>query len=182
MINTIHIVGASGSGTTTLAKALGEKIGYKHLDSDDYFWKPTNPPFQEKRQRKKRQRLLRNDIEKYDQWILSGSMCGWGDEFITDIDLAIYLWIPSEERLKRIKQRELMKFGNRILKGGDMHKTHLEFMDYASQYDQGDLSIRSYKLHKHWLKRLECPIIRLEGLLSVDEKIKEIINRMKALK
>ena len=37
---------ASGSGTTTLRRALKEKYEYAHFDTDDYFWIPTNPPIQ----------------------------------------------------------------------------------------------------------------------------------------
>ena len=35
MKNKIHILGASGSGTTTLGKEISEKWGHTHLDSDD---------------------------------------------------------------------------------------------------------------------------------------------------
>lgn len=41
----IHIYGASGSGTTTLAKYICEKLNYVVMDTDDYFWRPTNPPY-----------------------------------------------------------------------------------------------------------------------------------------
>lgn len=34
----IHIMGASGAGTTTLGKALAARLPHVHLDSDDYFW------------------------------------------------------------------------------------------------------------------------------------------------
>ena len=34
----IHILGASGSGTTTLAQALSTVLHNTHLDTDDYFW------------------------------------------------------------------------------------------------------------------------------------------------
>ena len=44
----ILIFGASGSGTTTLASEIETKTGFKHLDVDDYYWKKTNPPYQEK--------------------------------------------------------------------------------------------------------------------------------------
>ena len=41
--NLIHIFGASGSGTTTLAEKISRELGYFHLDTDDYFWLPTDP-------------------------------------------------------------------------------------------------------------------------------------------
>ena len=40
----VHVFGASGAGTSTLGRALTE-YGYTHLDTDDYYWKPTDPMF-----------------------------------------------------------------------------------------------------------------------------------------
>ena len=54
----INIFGASGSGTTTLAKALFKKLGIQHYDKDDYFWIQSNPPFQLIRKRVERQKHL----------------------------------------------------------------------------------------------------------------------------
>lgn len=45
----LHVLGASGSGTTTLARALANHWSAPHADADDYFWVPTNPPYVEKR-------------------------------------------------------------------------------------------------------------------------------------
>ena len=45
----IHIYGASGSGTSTLGRYLAEQFQYAFLDSDDYFWLPTDPKFTTKR-------------------------------------------------------------------------------------------------------------------------------------
>ena len=45
----IHVLGASGSGTTTTAKALAKILGYVHLDTDNYFWEPSDIPFTQKR-------------------------------------------------------------------------------------------------------------------------------------
>jgi adenylate kinase family enzyme len=33
----IHVMGASGSGTTSLGRALSEKRDIAHLDTDDFF-------------------------------------------------------------------------------------------------------------------------------------------------
>jgi adenylate kinase family enzyme len=40
----VHVLGASGSGTTTLARALANHWSVPHADADDYFWVPTDPP------------------------------------------------------------------------------------------------------------------------------------------
>lgn len=37
MRNVIHIFGASGSGTTTLGKRIADELGFKLMDTDDYF-------------------------------------------------------------------------------------------------------------------------------------------------
>ena len=71
----IHIIGASGSGTTTLGKALSKKLNYAHFDTDDYFWEDTDPPFQKKRERKIRQDMLEEDLINHDNWVLSGTLC-----------------------------------------------------------------------------------------------------------
>ena len=47
-------MGASGSGTTTLGAALGARLGWRHVDSDDLFWERTEPPFTTQRAREAR--------------------------------------------------------------------------------------------------------------------------------
>lgn len=55
----IHVLGASGSGTTTTAKAVAKALRYVHLDTDNYFWEPSDIPFTKKREIKDRIELLR---------------------------------------------------------------------------------------------------------------------------
>ncbi len=119
----IHIFGASGSGTTTLAKLLAGKLGWKHYDTDDYYWEPTDPPFQKPRVASERIRLLMPKLETSDNWILSGSLCGWGDVFIPLFDKAIFLWIPSDIRMERLRVREEEKYGEHIKLGGSMNES-----------------------------------------------------------
>ena len=38
-------------GTTTFGKALAHCLDHPHFDRDDFFWLPTDPPFQQKRDR-----------------------------------------------------------------------------------------------------------------------------------
>lgn len=182
MVKGIHILGASGSGTTTLGKALSEELNFTHFDSDDYFWVPTNPPFIKKRTVEERQNLLMKDVCSHEKWVISGSFYGWGDIFISKFDLVVYLWIPSELRLERLSKRETMRFGkDRISCGGDMYENHKNFIEWASKYDIGGLDMRSKSTHEKWLKKIKCPILRMEREISVDESISVVKSKIKEI-
>jgi adenylate kinase family enzyme len=171
MIHRIHILGASGSGTTTLGRALAERLQCPHFDTDDYFWVPTDPPFTQQRERTERQRLLMNDITAQEAWVVSGSLCGWGDVAIPLFELVVFLSIPYEVRMARLRQREHARFRERILPGGDMYESSQAFLAWSASYDEGGLDIRSRPLHEEWLGILPCPIICFEGEYSIEEHL-----------
>ena len=182
MINHIHILGASGSGTTSLGEALSKEKRYTHFDTDTYFWEQTNPPFREKRKTELRQKLLHKDLGKSNSWVLTGSLCGWGDFVIKYLNLVIYLYVPQEERMKRLQEREIKRFGKEILNPDDSrHETHQGFMDWAKLYDTEGLAIRSKAMHDKWMNRLDCPIICLEGVSSLNVNLKKIIKEINLL-
>jgi len=177
MIEKIHIFGASGSGTTTLGQALAKRLGYQHLDTDNYFWLPTKPPFQSKREVNERRKLLTQDLNSTTRWILSGSLCGWGDIFIPKFELVVYLWIPHALRMARLGKREVERYGETELKrGGAMHAASNAFLEWADGYDEGGLDMRSYARHEQWLADLPCKFLRLEGDLSVAERVEAVLR------
>ena len=102
----IHIFGASGSGTTTLGRAFAGRLECPHFDTDDYFWELTTPPFQKARQCEDRQARLSAALSASNAWILSGSLCGWGDPFIPLFNIAVFLTAPKDIRLARLQERE----------------------------------------------------------------------------
>jgi adenylate kinase family enzyme len=171
MTQRIHILGASGSGATTLGRTLAECLTYPHFDTDDYYWLPTEPPCIEKRERFERQKLLMEYLTTHDRWVLSGSLCGWGDVAIPLFELVVFLWLPSEIRRERLCQREHERYGDRITPGGDMYEKSQEFLDWAASYDDGDMTIRSRRLHEEWLSTLPCPIVLMEGEYAVEEQL-----------
>lgn len=171
----IHIFGASGSGTTTLGKFLSKELGYKHFDTDDYYWIETNPPYQIKRPVEERQKLLLKDLTETNQWVWSGAMTSWAEPFIPLFDLVVYLWLPKEMRLERLAKREAEDFGDKILPGGGMYETYLDFMDWARNYDNDNVDFtRCRKNHDLWIKTLPCKVVRIEGDFSLEEKLKII--------
>ena len=94
----IHILGPSGVGTTTLGKTIAAELVIKHFDSDDFFWAKTKIPFTRKREKDDRIRLLKKALSGYKSWVLSGSMLGWGDFLLPEINLIIYLYVPKSIR------------------------------------------------------------------------------------
>ena len=92
-----HIVGASGAGTTTLGRALAGRLTCSHLDTDDAFWLPSDPPFQRIRDRAERQAVLGAELTRYPHWVLPGSLCGWGDLFVPLFQRVVFLWVPPDD-------------------------------------------------------------------------------------
>jgi adenylate kinase family enzyme len=158
----IHIFGASGSGTSTFGRVIAEKYGLTHFDVDDFYWEVTDPPYVQARERSERQRLLSEALLGTPQWVLTGSLTGWGDDAIDLFDLAVFVTTPTEIRLERLRTREVSQFGDRLLENGDMYEEHRNFLTWASQYDEGSMDIRSRRLHEEWLLRLPCPVVRID--------------------
>ena len=115
MSHRIHILGASGSGATTLGRHLAKELGGIHLDADDYYWLRTNPPFTDKRDSAERVALIEHDIRTEPNWVLSGSICSWGDPLLERFTLAIFLHLDPATRMARIAKRESARYGSRSL-------------------------------------------------------------------
>jgi adenylate kinase family enzyme len=179
MIHRIHILGASGSGTTTLGRALAARLQYPHFDTDDYFWLPTDPPFTEPRERTARQQLLMDALTAHKAWVLSGSLCGWGDVAIPLFGLVVFLWLPTDLRMERLRTREHERYGERILPGGDMYASSQAFLTWAASYDDGDMHIRSRQLHEQWLGTLPSPILYFEGEYTIEEQLAVLLAELR---
>jgi adenylate kinase family enzyme len=171
-IDRIHITGAAGSGQSTLGAALGARFGYRHLDADDYYWIPTAPQFTCKREIEERRRLLGADLTTHPRWVLSGSLVSWGDPFIPRFEMVVFLYLPHDIRMARLRERELSRCGNEALApGGHLHQHYVQFMSWAEKYDTAGDEQRSMHVHNRWLASLTCPVLRLEGDLTIEERV-----------
>lgn len=107
----VHILGGSGSGTTTLGHALAAHWAVPHADADDYFWMPTTPPFTRKRGDAERVALMREIFVGRPAWVLSGSMLGWGESVVAECDAIVFVALDPAERLRRLEAREVVRRG-----------------------------------------------------------------------
>ncbi|MEJ7832388.1 MAG: AAA family ATPase [Nocardioides sp.] len=144
----IHVTGASGAGTTTLARALADAWAVPHGDADDYFWLPTDPPYVDKRPEADRIVLMEQVFLARGAWVLSGSMLGWGDSVVAQCDAVVFLTLDPAERLRRIEARERVRREG----GGPADEEALSaFLTWARGYDDPCFEGRSRKSHEKWL-------------------------------
>ena len=171
----IHVMGASGAGVTSLGRALADALAIPHHDTDDYFWRPTTPPYQDKREIAERLRLMREVFVPRADWVLSGSLNGWGDPLIPAFNWVVFVATPREIRQQRLRAREATRFGvDAVASDGWRHRETEEFIEWASGYEQGDGVSRNLAKHQAWLAALACPVLRLDGSRPLPELVAEV--------
>ena len=158
-------MGASGSGTTTLGRALADYWSVPHADADDYFWLPTVPPYREKRQENARLALMHDVFVPRESWVLSGSVAGWGESVVAECDAVVFLTLDPDERLRRLEEREVHRRDGQE----HDHAAWSEFLDWARGYDDPAFSGRSLAAHEEWLAGVGQPVLRLDSQVPVTE-------------
>ena len=164
----VLIIGASGSGTTTLGREVAGIKGWDFLDADEYYWVPTDPPYMEKRDHAKRVSMILNDLSFCSNAVVSGSIMNWGSELEDSFDLVVFLYLDTKIRVERVQNRELERFGS----------VDPKFIEWLSEYDTGPSEGRSLVRHNDWLSNRKCKVVRIEGDLSVQERVDIVFNNI----
>lgn len=125
---------------------------------------PTAPPYQTPRAAAERLRLMREMFLPRLDWVLSGTVTGWGDEIVPLFDLGVFVTTPREVRLKRLRAREAAHFGtDAVAPGGWRHDETEAFVEWASHYEAGDREGRNLAKDAAWVASLPCPVVRVDG-------------------
>jgi len=184
----IHIFGASGSGVTTLGLALADELGYPYFDADSYFWEQSNIPFTVKRDPELRNAMLIEALSQTENWILGGSIVSWGDEIPKLFDLAVFLLLPQDVRLDRLKKREHERYGDIIHIDPERNQKYKDFIAWASGYDDNTTQSstgkglgRTLKVHRDWTAKLNCSYLEIIGDTTVNERINQILQVLKTI-
>ena|SRR5688572_17646297 len=160
----VLVTGASGSGTTTLGRAVAARFGWRPLDADDFYWSPTTPPFQTKREKGQRLALILEDLSGVGHAVVSGSIVDWGRDLEDSFAAIVFLTVPASVRLARLRVRET------ALRG----EPNLEFLAWAAQYDHGFLAGRSRGIHERWLTARSAQVLRIDGEPTVEESCERV--------
>lgn len=176
----LHIFGASGSGVTTTGQSLAKKLKLEYFDSDDYFWKKTNSPFEHRQKPTDRNAKIKFDLQESQNWILGGSIFQWGDNIFPKFDLVIFLFLSPEIRIERLKKREFERFGNIINTDPKRRRQFEKFILWASDYDNNlGIANRNFIAHENWLRTISSPTLKIFGDFRTDQRVELIIERMR---
>ena len=162
----ICVCGLNGSGKTTLACALAEELNFKHMDIEQYYFISTDNPYASSRTRGEVELLLLEDIKQNPCFVFSAVNGDMTPEINENYALVVYLDVPLDTRMKRIRQRAIAKFGDRVLIGGDMYEQEEKFFAYAKN--------RNPEKIENWLKTISHKVIRLDGTKPIHENVEFI--------
>ena len=176
----IHVLGASGSGTTTLGAALARRLGVPHVDSDQLFWLPTDPPFTTRRPRGERLAMLTRQLPVDADWVFSGSAISWATVLEPAYDLIVFLRLDPSTRMGRLRRREAARYGARIEPGGDMAVASTAFLRWAEAYDSAGLVQRSLAAHEDWLSGQTADVTWLNSNAPVEALVTAVLGRLNA--
>ncbi|QNN57651.1 AAA family ATPase [Diaphorobacter ruginosibacter] len=178
----LHIFGASGSGTSTLGKALSQRLGWLQLESDDFFWKPTPQPFTEKVPEAERAPNMLRALKGHENWIVSGgSLYTWARDVIPLFTHAVFLRLDDALRMARLRERERERFGDALVNDPVRRQVSEAFFEWAAGYEKGTDSHRSLQRHRRWAdEELHCPVLELGTSDPVPQLVESVIDFLRA--
>ena len=172
MYNKIIICGGNGAGKSTLGKALADKLNYKFMDIEDYYFPKSESdyPYDAARTREEVSALLLEDMKKYPNFILASVKGDYGEEVISLFTSAVWINVPKDIRIERVRERSFQKFGDRILPDGDLYEKEKKFFDMVQNRSEQDV--------ENWLKSTRIPVIQVDGTNTVPHNIEIIIDKI----
>jgi hypothetical protein len=73
----------------------------------------------------------------------------------------VFLTVPTAVRVARLEMREMRLYG----------RVDPEFLAWAAQYDESNMSGRSREKHEQWLSQRACPVLRIDGDTSTVDRV-----------
>ncbi|MBP3919434.1 MAG: AAA family ATPase [Clostridia bacterium] len=170
----IIVCGLNGAGKSTLGKALAEKLQYHFIDNEDLFFPKDNPTYlyASPRTKTEAEALLLQEIANHDHFVFASVIGNYSDAVINCFRYAIRIEVPKEIRMQRVQNRSYQKFGNRMLPGGDLYEQESRFFDMVHQ--------RKEEMVDHWIAKLQCPILCVDGTKKIEENVKLVAKKLDA--
>ena len=166
----ILICGLNGAGKSTLGRILAERLGYRFIDNEDLYFPKDDPSylFAAPRSHEEVVRHLEELIEKDRRFVFAAVKGDYGDKLPAFLDHIVLIEVPREILSRRVRDRSRQKFGDRVLPGGDLYEKE------QSWYALTDSRPENYVTS--WLEGTNCPVIRIDGTLPVEQSIEYLLS------
>ena len=168
----ILICGLNGTGKSTLGRMLANRMEYEFIDNEDLFFPKADSSYTFSNPRSKEEviQLLEEKISRNNQFVFAAVKGNYGDRLIASLDHIVLIEVPKQIRSKRVRDRSYQKFGDRILPGGDLYDTESKWLSLTDSRPDTYVS--------DWLETVNCPVIRIDGTLPVENNLDYIVSEL----
>ena len=166
------VCGCNGSGKSTLGRELALALGYTFIDIEDCFFpdRGAKDPYESPLSRADAQSILLERAKRSRHFVLACVKGDYGAELLPLYRWAVYISVPEEIRLWRLRERSLQKFGARALPGGDLYARENAFFKAAAARTEEEV--------QSWLGALHCPVIAVDGTAAPKENVRLILSKV----
>ena len=166
----ILICGLNGAGKSTLGRILAERLGYRFIDNEDLYFPKDDPSYLYSAPRSTEEviRHLEDLIEKDRRFVFAAVKGDYGEKLPSFLDHIVLIEVPREILSRRVRDRSYQKFGDRCLPGGDLYEKE------QSWYALTDSRPEDYVTS--WLEGTDCPVIRIDGTLPVEQNLEYLLS------
>lgn len=127
----IIVCGLNGVGKSTLGKALADRLNYHFIDNEDLYFPKTDPEYiyASQRTREEVERLLLEKIQTHNNFVFVSVKGDYGETTCSFFRYVVLIEVSRNIRLQRVRDRSFGKFGERMLKGGDLYEREESFLN-----------------------------------------------------
>lgn len=169
----ILVCGLNGAGKSTLGRALAKALDFHFIDNENLYFQRTSDsePYVNPRSKEAVCALLLQEVTQHPDFVFAAVRGDYGQEMLPLYQFAVLIDVPKPIRMQRIRERAYLKFGARMLPGGDLYESQEAFFAMAEQ--------RPEDYAESWLAQISCPIIRVDGTKPIDENIALITEKIR---
>ena len=166
----ILVCGLNGAGKSTVGRMLAVRLGYEFIDNEDlYFPKAdSNYAYSDPRSKEEVVSILEERIKDNPNFVFAAVKGDYGDNLIDALDYVVLIDVPKEIRSRRVRDRSFQKFGERTSREGDLFIKEQSWFHLVDSRPEDDVL--------RWLETIQCPVVRIDGTLPVEENVNELMS------
>ena len=112
--------------------------------------------------------ILEEKIADNNRFIFAAVKGNYGDKLVASLDYVVLIEVPKQIRCQRVRNRSYGRFGERILPGGDLYDKEAAWFSLTES--------RPENYTTEWLETVNCPVIRIDGTLPVEENVEYLVS------